>query len=694
MARHGPTPLLAVDAVALDLETTGLNVRNARIVQIGAVALTLGRPDGGEAFSMLVNPGVPIPAAATAIHGLSNADVLGAKNVSDALPELRSFVGERPVIGHSVGFDLAVLNAEAERVGQKPFKWPFLDTRMLAEMVNSTLPEFTLEALGAWLGVEPEGRHTAIGDARTAAMILAALIPHLRARGIRTWAEAERACREAPRERAAGHEIGWAESSRDTAPPVLAGIDSYPYRHRVREIMTSPPRFLEPGRTLAGAVAEMAEEKISSVFVKDARGVGILTERDILRAIAADGRVALKKPAAEVATFPLVCVNADAFIYRAIGRMSRLKVRHLGVTTAKGALVGALSARDLLRLRASEAILLGDAVRTAEDATALAAAWAPMPGVAEALLAEDVEAVSVATVISRELGDATRRAAELAEEALRAEGEEPPVPYAVLVLGSAGRGESLLALDQDNAIVFRSGAPGGPEDSYFAKLGAGIADTLDAIGVPYCTGGVMAREPDWRGSVETWRERIGHWLARPSPEDLMSVDIFFDAKPVHGDVKLARSVIAEAHSHASRAPQFVKLLAEAGPRPPDALKLFRGFRTDDKGRLDLKLCALLPIVASARVLAMRHGIAERSTQERLERLEERKKGASDLAAMRKGHKVVVAAILAQQIRDIHAGLKPGNRVETDKLSRSDQATLKEVLSLVPRIGDLVRDVLF
>ena len=111
-------------------------------------------------------------------------------------------------------------------------------------------------------------------------------------------------------------------------------------------------------------------------------------------------------------------------------------------------------------------------------------------------------------MISREIGAATRRAAELAERALAAEGKTAPCSFAVLVLGSAGRGESLLALDQDNAILFAEGEPGGPEDRYFAELGARVADTLDQMGVPYCRGGVMAREPAWRGSVGTWRRRI------------------------------------------------------------------------------------------------------------------------------------------------------------------------------------------
>ena len=199
---------------------------------------------------------------------------------------------------------------------------------------------------------------------------------------------------------------------------------------------------------------------------------------------------------------PLAAVPADAFVYRAIGRMSRLGVRHLGVVDETGRVVGALSARDLLRLRAGEALSLGDEIdagrRRARARRRLGEAAAASP---PSLLAEEVPARDIAAVISRELGALTRQAAVIAEERMREAGHgEPPCRYAVAVLGSAGRGESLLAMDQDNALVFADGEPGGAQDRWFEALGGHIADILHEVGVPYCKGGVMAKNPQWRGS--------------------------------------------------------------------------------------------------------------------------------------------------------------------------------------------------
>ncbi len=115
-----------------------------------------------------------------------------------------------------------------------------------------------------------------------------------------------------------------------------------------------------------------------------------------------------------------------------------------------------------------------------------------------------------------------------------------PCRFAVLVLGSAGRGESLLALDQDNAIVFERGEQGGPEDQWFEAMADRMNRLLHTAGVPLCKGGVMAKNAVWRGSLDAWRARVSGWLERSRPTDLLSVDTFFDLRGAHGDLPLAR----------------------------------------------------------------------------------------------------------------------------------------------------------
>ena len=77
-----------------------------------------------------------------------------------------------------------------------------------------------------------------------------------------------------------------------------------------------------------------------------------------MRAINENGARALSQPVARFASKPLAPVPAAAFVYRALGLMSRLKVRHLGVEDENGEICGIITSRDLLRLRAQEAVIL------------------------------------------------------------------------------------------------------------------------------------------------------------------------------------------------------------------------------------------------------------------------------------------------------------------------------------------------
>jgi CBS domain-containing protein len=76
--------------------------------------------------------------------------------------------------------------------------------------------------------------------------------------------------------------------------------------------------------------------------------------------------------------------------------------------------------------------------------------------------------------------------------------------------------------------------------------------------VPYCKGGVMAKNPQWRGSLATWRARVAGWIRHSKPEDLLSVDIFFDLRWVHGDAKLVAALHRDASGMAAGEVAFAR----------------------------------------------------------------------------------------------------------------------------------------
>lgn len=687
--------------MVIDTETTGLDTNRARILEFGALHIDAGLV-ASDGFALRVNPGEAIPKSASSIHGIDDAAVADAPLFAEAWPRFLNVAQGRLWIGHTIGFDLAVLARECARCGA-PFTPPAaLDTRLLAQIANPNLPGYSLETLSAWLGVEPGPRHSALGDAITTARIFDALAEKLRDVGVRTLGEAMRASAALTQVLDEQHRAGWVEVASPLAAPSRSErVDSFAYRHRAGDIASRPARFIAAGASVQAALGVMMDARVSSLFVSSdglpgsACECAIVTERDILRAFNADLASAPMKPVGDFASRPLEVVAAQTFLYAAAARMNRLRIRHLAVIDDAGAIVGALSARDLLKSRTSDALALGDEVGTASDGRRLAAAWAKLPRVSAGLLADGMDGRGLAQVISHEVAGLTARAAALAsEDMLRAGRGGAPCPYAVLVLGSAGRGESLLAMDQDNAIVFERGQPGGPEDLWFEAMAGRMNMLLHEAGVPLCAGGVMARNRPWRGSRQTWRERVEGWIERSNPADLLSVDTFFDLRGAAGDLGLANSLRAEAFGAAKGRNAFAKLLVDTAPPVDQALGFFGGIRTHN-GRIDLKKSGLFRIVCSARALAIRHHIVSSSTRERLEGVRAlRLGGEQDLERLIDAHGLFLTLIARQQAHDAASGRRATNAIDLTSFTKLERERLAEALQSLACLDTLVKDLLF
>lgn len=693
---HNPAsiPLLSLNAIAFDSETTGLDTSTARMIQLGAVRIVHGRVDETQSFQQMINPGVPIPSESQAIHGISDADVADAASFSEVVGRFDEWRQDSVLVGYAAGFDLAMLNREKQIAGLKWSAPRCLDVRFLVNLLSPNLPDFSLDTIASWIGVETHNRHSALGDAIATAEIFVALIPKLRESGIRTLAEVERACDRFSEISTREAQIGWLDvHEAKSTRTALARIDSFPYRHRLRDLMNSPPLFVEPNISLRDALATLIDHEVSSLYVNPAvegDKAGIVTERDLLRKFREKGDSAFNLPVSDIAVYPLASLSADAFVYRAIARMKRMHVRHLGVHDSHGEIIGALSARDLLRQRADDAVLLGDDIDAAESAGQMSAVWGNIVLVAKSLVAEEVDVRDVAAVISHELCALTRQACILAEREMQT---PPPCPYAMLVLGSGGRGESLLAMDQDNAIVFAEGEPGGPEDQWFAELGNKVADMLDAAGVPYCQGKVMASNPDWRLSLAGWQEMLKTWIRRQTPEDILKCDIFFDAVGVHGDIKLANATLDYAFKKGRKSKLFMKLMAINACKNSPPLGLFGRFKLDH-GRMDLKMGGIMPLFSTARVLAIKHRIRARSTPARFAVLSAQVgKMQTTLENLGEAHRIIFHAILEQQLLDLEAGIPLSNRVAPSSLDSASRDQLSWALKQVPNVSNLLGDPL-
>ncbi|MCB2116858.1 MAG: DNA polymerase III subunit epsilon [Rhodobacteraceae bacterium] len=185
------TPLDALTYVVFDSETTGLRPdQGDEICQIAGLRLVNGRRVAGEVFDMLVNPGRPIPAVATSVHGISDAMVADAPSVNEAVRRFHKFAEGAVLIAHNAPFDMEFLKRRELAIGQN-FDHPILDTLLLSAVVYGQEEVHSLDALSHRLGITipEESRHTAIGDTIATAEAFLKLVGLLKGKGLVTFGD-------------------------------------------------------------------------------------------------------------------------------------------------------------------------------------------------------------------------------------------------------------------------------------------------------------------------------------------------------------------------------------------------------------------------------------------------------------------------------------------------------------------------
>lgn len=193
-AREGEvaqTPLDRLTFVVFDTETTGLLPSEGdEIVQIAAVRIVNGRRVESEVFDTLVNPGRPIPAVSTAVHGISEAMVAEAPGIVEVGRRFHKFAEGAVLVAHNAPFDLEFLRRKEGVIGLS-FDHPVLDTVLLSAVVFGQSEGHSLDALTHRLGITipEEARHTAIGDTVATADAFLKLLPALKARGLVTFGD-------------------------------------------------------------------------------------------------------------------------------------------------------------------------------------------------------------------------------------------------------------------------------------------------------------------------------------------------------------------------------------------------------------------------------------------------------------------------------------------------------------------------
>jgi len=149
--------------VAVDVETTGLQSKTDRITEIGAAKFV-----GGTCvatYSRLINPMQPIPRQIVDLTGITNEEAQQQPEFAHFATEIVDFIGDLPLCGHQIEFDVSFLSEEFGRCNMPRISAFRLDTAVLSRLSLPGLSSYSLSGVCMSLGIEIKSAHRALDDA-------------------------------------------------------------------------------------------------------------------------------------------------------------------------------------------------------------------------------------------------------------------------------------------------------------------------------------------------------------------------------------------------------------------------------------------------------------------------------------------------------------------------------------------------
>lgn len=188
-----------LDFVVFDTETTGLDAKRDRLVQLAGLRLQRGGSTEQPPFDTLVQPGRRVPVRATLIHGISNEMLIGAPGYAQSCRAFDRYCEGAVLVAHNAPFDMGFLSRRLARSteGEPLFQRPVLCTARLSRFLMPHTSAHTLDDLMARYEVRLDDRlrHSALGDAQATAEVFRKMLPVLKSRGIETLDQALEACK-------------------------------------------------------------------------------------------------------------------------------------------------------------------------------------------------------------------------------------------------------------------------------------------------------------------------------------------------------------------------------------------------------------------------------------------------------------------------------------------------------------------
>ncbi|MCC4221916.1 DUF294 nucleotidyltransferase-like domain-containing protein [Vibrio campbellii] len=468
---------------------------------------------------------------------------------------------------------------------------------------------------------------------------------------------------------------------------------------KARKILSRESVTLEASATVREAAILMAEEGVTALLIvraqeditedDDDQLLGILTEKDLCVRVLAEGRDS-DIPVSEVMSYDVVSLDYSAYVFEAMLTMLRYNVHHLPILKDKKP-IGVISMTDIVRYESQNSLLLVSSIFQQNSVEDLKAVSKQVKDCFVRMVSEDANAHMVGRAMSVIGSSFKQRLAELAEQELG----PAPIPYCLLALGSMARDEQLIVTDQDNALILDNSYDPALHGEYFAQFARFICDGLAECGCTYCTGDIMATNPEWRKTRSEWEECFANWIDDPTPERLLHSNIFFDLLGVHGRVKWAEQLSGFIVRRAKKNSRFLACMAYNAIRRTPPLGFFKDFVMEKDGRhrnsINLKRRGTAPMADLIRVHALAIGSRSQNSFERLDDINNagilpKGRGMDLKDAM----ELIYMVRIRHQALDIENGEEPDNNIEPEEMSEFERRNLKAAFQILSNAQNYIK----
>ncbi|SHI16121.1 DUF294 nucleotidyltransferase-like domain-containing protein [Ferrimonas marina] len=455
---------------------------------------------------------------------------------------------------------------------------------------------------------------------------------------------------------------------------------------RVKTVMATPVQSIEPDATVQQAAQQMREQRVSCLLVcQQEKLVGILTDRDLRNRVLAeglDGQVTI----GSMMTQPPLSVTSTTLVFEAMMVMSRHNIHHLPVVS-EGRPVGVVTSTDLIRMQRSDPLHLIGELERQTDREELIKLASRFPELLQSLIQADARAEEIGRVLTQLTDTLTRRLLAMAQAQLG----PAPMPWCWLAFGSQARMDQAGKSDQDNGLLLAK-VPTEEQRQYFLDMAKLVCDGLNDAGYIHCPGGIMAMNPKWCLGFDEWRDRFERWTRQPEPKAVMHATIFFDMRPVAGNLNLGTQLQQQVLRQCQDNQIFLAMLAADARHNSPPLGFFRQLVVERNGEhrkvLDLKHKGLAIINDIGRIYALACGSSAVSTPKRIQAaLKAGLLSRKDALNLADALEFIAHLRLQNQGRQYEQGSEVSNWLATGQLSGLVRHQLKQAFTMVARSQD-------